>query len=44
MDDSEKIKELERKVERLESDLKNLKRALITFPKYGEQIQKNLWT
>ena len=44
MDDSEKIKELERKVERLQSDLKTLKRALIMLPKYGEQIQKNLWT
>ena len=44
MDDSEKIKELERKVERLESDLKTLKRALIMLPKYGEKIQNNLWT
>ena len=44
MDDSEKIKTLERKVERLESDLKILKRALVSLPKYGEKIEKNLWT
>ena len=44
MDDSRKIKELERKVQKLESDLRNLRRALVSLPKYGEKIEKNLWT